>query len=189
MIDPDREGDDLDSLRVVLGATVVVGIFFSIIAEPFFLAGGSAVLDLVLVILLGIATWFYFNPPSVIHAGWLSRAQPAASSPFVGRFLGWLDSPLTGTCLLSAWPPMLGVFIGRELSTRWSTPHGPMILYVIALGVFTVVAAGRIGSDEDEEEGAPQPLVMIVARAVLWLGSIGSFLWLAASFGPYLLPY
>ena len=64
-----------------------------------------------------------------------------------------------------------------------------MILYVIALGVFTVVAAGRIGSDEDEEEGAPQPLVMIVARAVLWLGSIGSFLWLAASFGPYLLPY
>ena len=200
-----RHIDDTNEFGLVV-AYAVAGVLLPVglLIFPFVAGGLPAVVDLVMLILLGVATWLSFHQPSGIGTGWLRR-RVSDSTP-TDRFPGirnWLSSPAAEQYILSAWLPALGTVGGRMLSNGWTPPHAPLILYAITTTLFGI-AVSFVQPYRHSDEEAPDfqhslaargayeseawrylPLVR-VANVGLWVGALAAFLWLAISTGPYL---
>jgi hypothetical protein len=175
-----RTVDVVNVVRMLVAALIAVAIPGSLLAYPFLVAGASGLLDLIPLTILAVVTYRYLNPPSAVSSGWL-RASPGSAPASRDLILAWLDAPAARQGLLSAWPPMLGIFAGRVMANDWTPPRGPMLLYVAALAIFatTTTVSDALGGDADIV--APPRFALVGGRALLWSASIASFLWLVAS--------
>ena len=182
----DHTDDLVTSLRMLMGsvaALMLPGIF---IVYPFLVAGTAGALDLIALTGLAVITYWYLNPPQSISSRWLRRAPAPALQ---ARMFEWLDAPVARQSVLSAWPPMLGVFAGRYLANGWTPPRGPMILYVSTLGLFATIMTVSEIREGAADDSPVSRLRQRIGEGLLWSASVITFLWLAGSMRGYFNPY
>jgi hypothetical protein len=183
--------------------------WLAIAGAPFAMAGPRGVVDLLVAVALGGATFLGLRYRSGIGHGWLRRRGPeraAASSLYLERASQFLGRPATLQTLLAAYPPIGGVVLGRVITNGWSPPHGPLYLFSLAAVLFGLIVRWaddyRLEDDEAPAEAvhtlvssslyAPEARrllpVLRAGQVLLWSSSVVSFIWMASA-RPYIAGY